>query len=390
MVSDVVCRVGRRVGYSNRHASILAGTLLVISIAAGLVGCASPSRQREPVDPDVARAEIERLLPTKVQNRSGWAVDIFAAFEALEIAPTADNICAVVGLTDQESNFQVDPPVPGLPAIARKEIHARAENLNVPRIVVGAALELRSPNGVTYRERLASVRTERGLSELYEDFIGMVPLGGRLFANLNPVRTGGPMQVSIAYAEQHADRKRYPYPLPGNIRHEVFTRRGGMYFGIAHLLDYPVPYDEMLFRFADYNAGHYASRNAAFQNAVNVIAGSRLALDGDLLLRGSRANEPSSTELAIRKVAGKLEVSDAQIRSALERGEEQDFERTILYSRVFALADAAPPGRAMPRAMVPRIRLASPKITRRLTTDWFAQRVDGRYKSCLARASRGR
>ncbi len=360
---------------------LLAGTLTL------LTACASSSRSRERVDPDIARAEIERLLPTKVQSPSGWAVDIFAAFEALEIAPSADNVCAVVGLTDQESNFQVDPPVPGLPGIARKEIDARAASHNVPRVVVSAALELRSPNGMSYRERLANARTERALSELYEDFIGMVPLGGRLFANLNPVRTGGPMQVSIAYAQQHADRKRYPYPMPGNVRNEVFTRRGGMYFGIAHLLDYPASYDDILFRFADYNAGHYASRNAAFQNAVNIVTRKKLALDGDLLRQGS--SEPSNTELAIRTVAGRLDLSDAQIRSALERGEDADFERTNLYSRMFALADQAPPGRPVPRAMVPRIRLESPKITRRLTTDWFARRVKARYEQCLARSARG-
>jgi Protein of unknown function (DUF1615) len=88
----------------------------------------------------------------------------------------------------------------------------------------------------------------------------------------------------------------------------------------------------------------------------------------------------------VRKLGKRLDLSDAQIRNDLERGEEQGFERTKLYARVFELADVAR-GRAVPRAMVPRIVLQSPKITRRLTTDWFARRVDERYHRCLARRS---
>jgi len=249
---------------------------------------------------------------------------------------------------------------------------------------VAAALEIHSPNGLSYRERLERARTEKDLSELFEDFIRTVPLGERLFGDWNPVRTGGPMQVSIAFAEKQAQEKHYPYPVAGNIRSEVFTRRGGLYFGVAHLLDYMAPYDDMVYRFADYNAGHYASRNAAFQNAVNIVSGKRLALDGDLLIEGS--DKPSETESAIRTIRERLSLSDAQIRTALERGEDLEFQRTSLYSRLLALADEVPPGRPVPRAMVPRIRLESPKITRNLTTDWFARRVDDRYRQCLVSA----
>ena len=288
----------------------------------------------------------------------------------------------MIAIAQQESTLRVNPSVPGLPAIARKEIETRAGSHHIPLLLVNGALSLGSPDGKSYNARLDSAKTEKDLSDLYEDFIGMVPMGKRLFGELNPVKTAGPMQVGIAYSEQHVKEKRYPYPMPGSVRDEVFTRRGGLYFGIAHLLDYPAPYDDMLFRFADYNAGHFASRNAAFQNAVSVASGTPLALDGDLLVEGGSASESSNTELAVRKLRGRLDLSDGEIRDDLELGTRAGFEKTKLYTRVFALAEKNRT-QPLPRAMLPRIRLQSPKITRKLTTEWFARRVNERYERCL-------
>ncbi|MET0216057.1 MAG: DUF1615 domain-containing protein [Vicinamibacterales bacterium] len=333
------------------------------------------------MDPDVARADIRARIPATVANRDGWAIDMFAAFEALEVRPTSRNICAVVAVTQQESGFQVDPLVPGLPAMARREIDERAARYHIPRALVDLALNVRSSDGRSYAERLRQAKTERALSDMFEDFIGSVPLGRQLFGDLNPVRTGGPMQVGIAFAESHVKTNTYPFPLTDGVRREVFTRRGGLYFGIAHLLDYPVSYDSMLYRFADFNAGHYASRNAAFQQAVSSLTRTRLAIDGDLLREGS--SDPSQTELAVRKLETGL--GERQIRHDLERGTEHEFEDTELYRKVFELADVRGPA---PRAVVPSIRLQSVKISRKLTTEWFARRVDDRYRRCLQSPAR--
>ncbi|MNO04445.1 hypothetical protein D3C81_2254720 [compost metagenome] len=43
--------------------------------------------------------------------------------------------------------------------------------------------------------------------------------------------------------------------------------------------------------------------------------------------------------------------------------------------------------RKLPREVMPGIDLKSPKITRKLTTEWFAKRVDERYQRCMKRAS---
>lgn len=358
--------------------------------AIALAGCATVETPTGPAYPRVTAAEgralVSRLLPDGTTDRAGWATDIYAALAALEIPPTPENICAVVAVTAQESSFRVDPAVPNLPAIAKGEIERRRERAGVPRLVLDAALALPSSNGKRYGERLDTVKTELQLSDLFEDFIDRVPLGRTFFADRNPVRTAGPMQVSIGFAESFAAARPYPYPLSDSIRQEVFTRRGGMYFGIAHLLDYRAPYDRYLFRFADFNAGRYASRNAAFQSAVTQVSGIPLVLDGDLLrYEGGRpAREPGSTELATRVLARQLDLGPEDIRRDLELGTAVNFERSALYARVFALADRVS-GKRAPRALIPDILLQGPKITRRLTTDWFARRVEARQQACLQR-----
>ena len=364
---------------------------LLAAVFAVLAGCAtewSPPPVTAPLSPTEARALISRLIPANVPDRSGWARDIYAAMTTLDVPVTPEYACSVVAITDQESNFRVDPAVPNLASIAWKEIEKQRERVGVPKLVVQGALLLPSSNGKSYSERIDAVKTEKQLSDLFEDFIGMVPMGKTFFAYRNPVRTGGPMQVSVEFAEAHARQKPYPYPVNGSIRNEVFSRRGGMYFGIAHLFDYAAPYDSHIYRYADFNAGHYASRNAAFQNAVSVLTGVTLTLDGDLLRyeRGQPAAEPGSTELATRALGRRVDMSAAEIRRDLELGKSAEFERSRLYTRVFALADKVD-GQRVPRAVLPRIQLQSPKITRKLTTDWFANRVDTRYRSCLARAN---
>lgn len=362
---------------------------LTIALASGallLGGCVSPPKKPARA-PDQVHAQLLQLLPARVADQESWASAFTDAFVALDIDASTSHLCAALAVAEQESGFVADPPVPGLGRIARAEIERRAEAHHIPQFMVNAALAISSTVGKSYGERIAAVHTERELSLVYEDMIERVPLGQRLFADSNPVKTGGPMQVNIEFAEQYVRNHPYPYPLAANetIRHQVFTRRGGVYFGIAHLLGYPVSYDRMIFRFADFNAGFYASRNAAFQNAVAIASGTPLALDGDLI---NYDGDAGKTELAVRTLARELDLGEAQIRRALERGESLDFETTELYQRVYVLAEKKQ-RTPLARAMLPRIDLSSPKITRKLTTQWFAERVEQRYRSCLARAGGG-
>jgi hypothetical protein len=107
-------------------------------------------------------------------------------------------------------------------------------------------------------------------------------------------------------------------PLPGAAAcvTRCSTRQGGLYFGIAILLDYPAPYSLPLYRFADFNAGRYSSRNAAFQRRCPGSAASP-GLDGDLLRYTDGAPaEPSATLTALQGL-GPVGPSRAEIQRDL-------------------------------------------------------------------------
>lgn len=349
----------------------------------GLIGCAGDAPKLPQRTPESIQADIQALIPPRVAQRAAWAVDLQLVFAGLKLDPSTDNVCAVLAIAEQESTFNPDPPVPNLGKIARAEMLRRAEDLGVPELAVTLALKIRSPDGRSYDDRVMAVKTERELSLIYEQFIDEVPLGQRLFANWNPVRTGGPMQVSIVFAENHVRSQPYPFPAQDSVRHEVFTRRGGLYFGTAHLLGYATSAygSAMIYRFADFNAGRYASRNAAFQQALSVATGRPLDLDGDLFVSASAP--PGQTETVARSLATAIGMDDRAIRRELERSDSEEFDRSPLQAKVFAMAQARS-GQPQPRAVLPRILLKSPKITRRLTTEWFAQRVDERFRRCRA------
>jgi len=222
---------------------------------------------------------------------------------------------------------------------------------------------------------------------LFEDMVADASKIGLPFAMKNPIRTGGPMQVSIDFAQNHVKAWPYPYSYKGSIRQEVFTRRGGLYFGIANLLQYRVNYPQMKYRFADFNAGRYSSRNAAFQAAVSVLSKKKLVLDGDLLVYTS--NKTSSSQQQLIKLAPRLGLSAKAIERDLQLEKSEAFYQTALFKKVFDLANQQT-GKNLPQQIMPQIKLVSPKITRKLTTQWFAERVNGRYQTCMNRQNLSR
>ena len=125
----------------------------------------------------------------------------------------------------------------------------------------------------TFDERVRRLRTERELDLLFRDMLqaerqkhpAMVAtanlldtlLRGRKLDDLNPVTTAGSMQVSVRWAMAHAKELGMPSDELA-VRDALYTRAGGLRFGVARLWTYPAAYRESLWRFADYNAGEYA------------------------------------------------------------------------------------------------------------------------------------
>lgn len=332
------------------------------------------------------QGRVLRLLPPGVEQPETWAQDLQLVYQALGIPSAASTYCATIAVVQQESSFNAQPVVPGLSKIVRTELNERASRFLIPQALLNKALERTSPTGRTYNQRIDALRTEKQLNDLFQDLLSELPFGQSWLEDFIPVRTAGPMQVSIAFAQAHADENDYPFPVEKNIRDEVFTQRGGLYFGSAILLDYPATYTKPVYRFADFNAGRYASRNVAFQAALNVLTKQKLVLDGDLLIyRGKRPSlTASQVELSVRELAVELGLNEKEIRDDLLLEKSAEFSDSKLYNRLFRLAEVKT-GRVLPREQLPVIQLKSPKIIRKLSTAWFANRVDTRYNDCMAR-----
>lgn len=87
----------------------------------------------------------------------------------------------------------------------------------------------------------------------------------------------------------------------------------------------------------------------------------------------------------IERRAAERKVPTLLVNAALQLRSPDGFEHNPLHERVFALSERNA-GRSLPRAAMPRIILESPRITRQLTTEWFATRVEQRYRRCINKA----
>jgi hypothetical protein len=314
-----------------------------------------------------------------------WSADVLAALRALKIEATKDTVCAVVSVVEQESNFNADPKVAGLSGMVKRRFEKTKEQ---PLLFAGLQLRLGMPHreNLSFKQTLEKVQTERDLEMWYADFTASSLTKPALLLMEKDIdsliATIGSMQVSVDFAREHAARNGIVHR---NIRKDLYTRYWGLYYGIAHLLDYERPYSDWKYVFAYFNAGHFASRNAAFQKMVAQLSKQKLSQDGDLLNYQAGGDKRSKTYDAVVKLlsTGKdvPTFSPDDIYADLRKEKTAAFIKTKTYEAVARLYEKK--YKRVLTAELPEIRLVSDKIRRQLTTGWFANRVDGRHQRCM-------
>lgn len=380
-------------------AECLAVAMVVLS---GLSGCVTHTE--EPVTKAVTldEAGVARHIPSTVKDREGWSEDILGALIAIHKEPTPERVCSIIAVIQQESGFEKNPAVANLPEIVRQGLEKKFEKLGIlTGPAVAALLAGSAPGGhQTFGERIDKLKTERDLDRLFRDLslayhesmpgtyavasAMTVLMGKGALRDLNPVTTAGSMQVKVSFA----------HSMPGNenlsdddIREQLYTRAGGIRYGAARLINYPARYDDIIYRFADYNAGIYTSRNAAFQVMLSQLTGILLALDGDILNYDSDGNPKSvesQTMKALAAFAASHSISSWTINRDARKEKTEDFEYTTSWKEVRVAWEKKTGGNA-PYAQLPNVLLNSPKLKKSRSTSWFATAVKEHYESCRSR-----
>ncbi|HPY39089.1 MAG TPA: DUF1615 family protein [Thiolinea sp.] len=352
-------------------------------------------------------ANLIKLAEPKVREPRNWATDLLDVLKQHGLAQSRENVCSVIAIADQESGFVANPMIPNLGKISEQAVIIKLKKLSL--LGDGAVLFLNKfPNpDDSFMQRIRNAHTERDLDLAYRDLTNGLKqyaqhyklnwlvdnrFANSLIENSNEINTIGSMQVAVRFAVQVEREKRGGKALSleeiYQIRDRLYTRKGGLYYGTLLLLGYESGYDKKIYRFADFNAGRYSSRNAAFQTMIAKLTDKTLATDGDLLIYqqdGDVEMTISGTEQAIRTAALKfnLGLKDYQIRRDLLKEKQLAFNNTPTYQAILKTYKQET-GKAPLYAQLPWIELHSEKSSRILTTAKFANTVNTRYQRCVS------
>lgn len=382
----------------------------VLVLAIGLAACGDHSLLAKDDTPVLGEKNIRNLIPSRVQNRLSWAKDIQQIMDELKIERSKQNVCTIIAVVDQESNFVANPQVPNLGRTAVEEVNNRleekfsdklGERLGIPVAkYFQDVLKTQPSKENSYLSQMKKVKTEKDLDVLYRQIFDYMTkhyhvsaftdaarlVGQDIAEKMNPINTLGSMQVHIHYAKAH-ERNNLNI---NDLRDDLYTQNGGLYYGIHRLMQYDAKYSKQIYRFADYNSGMYSSRNAAVQQALAKLTETKLDLDGDLLLYNKNEDVQSAksqSEIAINKLFAQngVVITAKQVRSDLKKEKEADFENTQTY---LALKSQylEKTGKKLAYAIMPQVVISGPKLSREYNTNWYASRVNTRYESCMRRA----
>lgn len=376
---------------------------LTLSMLVLTIGCVTtqdvPTIPPVQVAPALNAERVAAALPSELADRSGWAQDILATLEILDLPRDVKTVAAVMAVLEQESGFNPNPTVPGLNKLVRERMDKYASKLGpLGPPLMEKLLEGKAPGqSRSFYQRIDLLKTEQDLDRLFRDILTYYSdkfpvsfatanlLGeaftARGFEDLNPITTAGSMQVSVRYAMQVA---RDHGKDPNQVREEIYTRRGGLYYGVSRLLGYEAGYNKPIYRFADYNAGFFASRNAALQAQLGRLVGQELIPDGDLLLydkEGRALERDSNTLKALLSFRARFapQLTDGQVRRDASKEKLLELEQTELYKAIKSQYQKQ--FQETPDyAHLPRVTISSPKLKSDKSTAWFARAVNARYQ----------
>lgn len=388
--------------------------LLLLALACDPGPAPAPPRKELPFEQrEITQAGMVAAFPaSRVKDREGWAKDTLATLRDHDIPATNLNACAVVAVVEQESGYDPNPAVPGIGGMIDTWIEQKQAELGkVQGFALDAGLKVvlsRTPEGQTasFYDRLKAAKTERDVDLVYRELVAYQrarlpkPLQrveaaassvGFSMDDYNPISTAGCMQVKVDQAEAHAAAEGLDV---SGVRDSMYTRAGCLHYGVVRLLDWDADYDMAIYRFADFNAGLYTSRNAALQGQISAITGAELALDGDLLRYehgGRPSSTPSSTLSAVLGLvrSGALTLTERRVRLDLEQEKRRGLEQTETWAALRALYEQKT-GKKPAYARMPNVALDSIKLAGDKSTSWFANNVAVRYDKCIARVKAGK
>lgn len=355
--------------------------------------------QAEPPTPTYTAEQIAKFMPNRHQDKQAWANDIYAIFNTLDIERNANNICSVIAVIDQESNFQADPPVKNLGKTSLNALNEKLDEKLGKNIAPFFRKMLKEQPSVqnSFEKQILAVKTEQQLDKIYYQMFQyfsekyyankitqLTKLVGKDIAEkLDPITTLGSMQVHINYAR---DNRRNDGDNQ-TLRQDLYSQYGGLYYGIHRLMRYQTDYQNPIYRFADYNSGMYSSRNAGFQKMLAELSKQNIDFDGDLLIYKSGttiSDMPSQSEKALQSMAnqGFLQLTPRQIRNDLSKEKSRKFVDTETYRTIASLykmkTDKDPIGEMMPQVVI-----SGAKLSKDYNTKWYADNVNRRYQACM-------